>query len=88
MKPRFQEGTLCCSFCRKSQDQVAKLISTPKRHPPAYICDECVAICNSILDRDAGLASGVDSSHKTAGWFHRMKSWWSYGIIENALFKP
>src|ERR1700752_4869250 len=41
---------LRCSFCHKSQDAVAKLISSPSDYPRAYICDECVAVCNSILE--------------------------------------
>ena len=51
MKPRPEE-TLRCSFCHKSQDAVAKLISSPSDYPRAYICDECVAVCNSILEDD------------------------------------
>jgi len=43
---------LRCSFCHKSQDAVAKLISSPSDYPSAYICDECVAVCNSILEDD------------------------------------
>src|SRR5438270_421963 len=43
---------LRCSFCHKSQDAVAKLISSPSDYPRAYICDECVAVCNSILKDD------------------------------------
>jgi len=31
---------------------VAKLISSPSDYPRAYICDECVAVCNSILEDD------------------------------------
>jgi len=31
---------------------VGKLISTPSDYPKAYICDECVAVCNSILEDD------------------------------------
>jgi N-carbamoylputrescine amidase len=41
------DETLRCSFCHKSKDAVAKLISSPS-DPRAYICDECVAVCNSI----------------------------------------
>ncbi|MGH9522048.1 MAG: ATP-dependent Clp protease ATP-binding subunit ClpX [Terriglobales bacterium] len=53
MKPRSgSEDTLRCSFCHKSQDAVAKLISSPSDYPRAYICDECVAVCNSILEDD------------------------------------
>ena len=43
---------LRCSFCHKSQDAVAKLISSPSDYPRAYICDECVAVCNSIMEDD------------------------------------
>src|SRR5437870_12972363 len=46
------EEMLRCSFCHKSQDAVAKLISSPSDYPRAYICDECVAVCNSILEYD------------------------------------
>ena len=44
---------LRCSFCSKSRDSVQKLISTPSGDPKrAYICDECVAVCASILEDD------------------------------------
>jgi len=46
------DENLRCSFCHKSQDAVAKLISSPSDYPRAYICDECVAVCNSILEDD------------------------------------
>ncbi|HUH64368.1 MAG TPA: ATP-dependent Clp protease ATP-binding subunit ClpX [Terracidiphilus sp.] len=65
MKTRTgSEEALRCSFCHKSQDAVAKLISSPSDYPRAYICDECVAVCNSILEDDRG-----DSAHPatTAG---------------------
>jgi ATP-dependent Clp protease ATP-binding subunit ClpX len=52
--PRGTDDTLRCSFCHKSQDAVAKLISSPSDYPRAYICDECVAVCNSILEDDRG----------------------------------
>lgn len=38
--------TLYCSFCGKSQHDVEKLIAGPA---PAFICDECVAICSNII---------------------------------------
>ena len=53
MKTRSgSDEVLRCSFCHKSQDAVAKLISSPSDYPRAYICDECVAVCNSILEDD------------------------------------
>jgi ATP-dependent Clp protease ATP-binding subunit ClpX len=43
---------LRCSFCRKSQDVVSRLLSSPSDSPRAYICDECVAVCAAIIDKD------------------------------------
>lgn len=61
---RGAEESLRCSFCHKSQDAVAKLISSPSDYPRAYICDECVAVCNSILEDDKGEAqSGATPAH-------------------------
>jgi ATP-dependent Clp protease ATP-binding subunit ClpX len=39
---------LKCSFCGKTQDQVKKLIAGPD----VFICDECVDLCNEILDEE------------------------------------
>jgi ATP-dependent Clp protease ATP-binding subunit ClpX len=65
MKPRTgSDDTLRCSFCHKSQDAVAKLISSPSDYPRAYICDECVAVCNSILEDDrSDLQPGATPVH-------------------------
>jgi ATP-dependent Clp protease ATP-binding subunit ClpX len=52
MKRAGSEEPLRCSFCHKSQDVVGKLISSPSDYPRAYICDECIAVCNSILEDD------------------------------------
>jgi hypothetical protein len=43
---------LRCSFCHKSEDDVGKLISSPSDYPRAYICNECIVVCNSILRDD------------------------------------
>ncbi len=65
MKTRTgSDDTLRCSFCHKSQDAVAKLISSPSDYPRAYICDECVAVCNSILEDDrAETVPGAAPAH-------------------------
>jgi len=42
------DAHLKCSFCGKSQEQVRKLIAGPG----VYICDECVDLCNEILDEE------------------------------------
>ena len=39
---------LKCSFCGKGQDEVRKLIAGPM----VYICDECVGLCNEIIDEE------------------------------------
>jgi len=38
-----------CSFCRRGQDEVGRLIAGPDQ---VYICDECVALCKEILDEE------------------------------------
>jgi ATP-dependent Clp protease ATP-binding subunit ClpX len=42
------DAHLKCSFCGKSQEKVRKLIAGPG----VYICDECVELCNEILDEE------------------------------------
>ncbi|HOF13918.1 MAG TPA: ClpX C4-type zinc finger protein, partial [Spirochaetota bacterium] len=43
-----------CSFCGKSQDLVRKLVAGPN----VYICDECIELCNEILEEDWALDGG------------------------------
>jgi hypothetical protein len=38
-------GVLCCSFCSKDKDAVAKLVAGPG----VYICNECVELCNLVI---------------------------------------
>ncbi len=45
---KHDDSRLKCSFCGKTQDQVKKLIAGPE----VYICDECVELCNEILDEE------------------------------------
>jgi ATP-dependent Clp protease ATP-binding subunit ClpX len=51
--PRLGESSelLKCSFCGKSQKQVRKLIAGPG----VYICDECIDLCNEIIDEELSL---------------------------------
>ena len=62
------DAHLKCSFCGKSQEQVRKLIAGPG----VYICDECIDLCNEILDEElvegqAGARQGQgDPSRKQA----------------------
>jgi ATP-dependent Clp protease ATP-binding subunit ClpX len=53
------DAHLKCSFCGKSQDQVRKLIAGPG----VYICDECIDLCNEILDEE--LVDGQGHAHGT-----------------------
>ncbi|MCD5406312.1 MAG: ATP-dependent Clp protease ATP-binding subunit ClpX [Desulfotomaculum sp.] len=50
------KGQLKCSFCGKLQDQVRKLVAGPA----VYICDECVDLCNDILEEELTADIGVD----------------------------
>jgi ATP-dependent Clp protease ATP-binding subunit ClpX len=45
---RRPEELLCCSFCGKSQNDVRKLIAGPG----VYVCNECIDICNEIINDD------------------------------------
>ena len=46
---KFPEGELLkCSFCGKTQKQVKKLIAGPG----VYICDECIDLCNEIIEEE------------------------------------
>jgi ATP-dependent Clp protease ATP-binding subunit ClpX len=51
------DSHLRCSFCGKSQEQVRKLIAGPG----VYICDECVELCNEILDEEFAELDAVAS---------------------------
>jgi ATP-dependent Clp protease ATP-binding subunit ClpX len=59
VKRSGNDDTLRCSFCHKTQDVVGKLISSPSEYPRAYICDECITVCNSILEDDKAERSGT-----------------------------
>ena len=55
------DSHLKCSFCGKSQEQVRKLIAGPG----VYICDECVELCNEILDEELMDEGGAAVSANT-----------------------
>jgi len=52
MKRTSADDALRCSFCQKTQEVVGKLVSSPSDYPRAYICNECIAVCYSILEDD------------------------------------
>ncbi|MBI2956558.1 MAG: ATP-dependent Clp protease ATP-binding subunit ClpX [Acidobacteria bacterium] len=49
---RWGEETLRCSFCHKSQAAVERLIASPGEAGRAYICNECIAVCQRILEEE------------------------------------
>ena len=55
---RASDGSeqLLCSFCGKSQRQVKKLIAGPG----VYICDECIDLCNEIIDEELTTPAQLD----------------------------
>jgi ATP-dependent Clp protease ATP-binding subunit ClpX len=55
-RPTDSNEQLLCSFCGKSQRQVKKLIAGPG----VYICDECIDLCNEIIDEELATAPTFD----------------------------
>lgn len=53
-------GTLKCSFCGKGQKEVKKLIAGPG----VYICDECIDLCNDIIDEEKERETSVKGTFK------------------------
>ncbi len=54
--PTDGNDQLLCSFCGKSQRQVKKLIAGPG----VYICDECIDLCNEIIDEELAAPATLD----------------------------
>ena len=59
MKVESQSDKLHCSFCGKSQDEVKKLIAGPS----VYICNECVDLCNDIIEEEIKSDEDVTYDH-------------------------
>ena len=51
-----EQGQLKCSFCGKLQDQVKKLVAGPG----VYICDECIELCNEIIEEELNEETGFE----------------------------
>ena len=58
-RPTESNEQLLCSFCGKSQRQVKKLIAGPG----VYICDECIDLCNEIIDEELAAPPAFDLEH-------------------------
>lgn len=60
MTTKDTNGTLRCSFCGKGQKEVKKLIAGPG----VYICDECIDLCNDIIDEEKDRETAVKGTFK------------------------
>ncbi|GAA3086829.1 ClpX C4-type zinc finger protein [Streptosporangium carneum] len=56
--PSLAEQEIHCSFCAKSRSLVEKIIAGPG----VYICNECVGLCNAILDELSGSSAGKEEA--------------------------
>jgi ATP-dependent Clp protease ATP-binding subunit ClpX len=54
-----KDNTMYCSFCGKSQHEVKKLIAGPA----AYVCDECISLCNDIIREEQGSEVAASSDN-------------------------
>jgi ATP-dependent Clp protease ATP-binding subunit ClpX len=57
------EKVLYCSFCGKSQHEVKKLIAGPS----VFICDECIELCNEIINDEPAVGEGAKPIAAKAG---------------------
>ena len=55
-----KEALLRCSFCGKTQDEVKKIIAGPT----VYICDECIDLCNEIMEEEYQNENTDDLKHE------------------------
>ncbi|MFP5518802.1 MAG: ATP-dependent Clp protease ATP-binding subunit ClpX [Bdellovibrionia bacterium] len=60
MSTKDTNGSLRCSFCGKGQKEVKKLIAGPG----VYICDECIDLCNDIIDEEKERETQVKGTFK------------------------
>ena len=58
--PNKKETEICCSFCGRTQDEVARLIEGPG----VFICDNCIEFCSSLLLDDENSAKRSKKSEK------------------------
>ncbi len=57
LKRTVTEEIVRCSFCNKPQDAVRKLIASPGEQPRAFICEDCVTVCTTMIED--GVAESV-----------------------------
>ena len=56
MANRFRSDLQVCSFCKRTQEEVNRLIAGPDH---VFICDECVDLCRDILEEDTPPAAAA-----------------------------
>ena len=56
-------GNMVCSFCGKTQSEVKRMVVSVDGN--AYICDECIQICNDIMAQDAKINNATSTEQKT-----------------------
>ncbi len=78
------DSHLKCSFCGKSQEQVRKLIAGPG----VYICDECVDLCNEILDEELFDGNSVSSQAHRPEMPPKRRNGVSKSLSLNQIPKP
>ncbi len=69
------DDSLRCSFCHKTEGDVGKLITSPSDYPRAYICDECITVCATILEDDNAESTPPEPHEQVlnavAAWIHQ-----------------
>lgn len=67
-KKKSQQPQLFCSFCGKNQEDVQRLIAGPD----VYICDECVVLCEDIINQDNAVPVEQDDRLLTPAQLHKL----------------
>jgi len=67
-KKKPQQPQLFCSFCGKNQEDVQRLIAGPD----VYICDECVVLCEDIINQDNAVPEEQDDRLLTPAQLHKL----------------
>lgn len=72
-----EKETLRCSFCGRTGDEVRKLVAGPN----VYICDECVEVCQNIIDEEPGHSDEAGFSLKHVPTPHEIKAYLDEYVI-------
>lgn len=72
-----ERETLRCSFCGRTGDEVRKLVAGPN----VYICDECVEVCQNIIDEELGHDTGKGFTLSHVPTPHEIKAYLDEYVI-------